>query len=108
MRYVIPAIYASIFAVAIYFAIAQSPLPDAIASVPKDGAAVLSQITGVKIGKRETCRQQVSSKGLKRQDARDQLQLCVAQARVECLKQAIDQKLRSNVRRVFVKSCVAS
>ncbi|MCX7309848.1 MAG: hypothetical protein NTZ72_18685 [Afipia sp.] len=108
MRFILPAIYASVFAVAIYFAIVQSPLPQAVASVPQDGAAVLTQMTSPKIGKRETCRQSVAAKGLKRQEARDQLQLCVAQARVECLKQAIDQKLRSGARRVFVKSCVAA
>ena len=108
MRFIIPALYASVFAVAVYFAVAQSPLPEAIASVPQDARAALTQATGPKVGKRETCRQNVASKNLKRGDARDQLQLCVAQARVECLKQAIDQKLRSNARRVFVKSCVAA
>jgi anti-sigma28 factor (negative regulator of flagellin synthesis) len=108
MRFIIPAIYASVFAVAVYFAIVQSPLPQAVASVPQDSAAALTQMTSPKPGKRETCRQSVAAKQLKRHEARDQLQLCVAQARVECLKQAIDQKLRSTARRVFVKSCVAA
>ena len=108
MRFILPAIYASVFAVAVYFAIAQSPLPQAIASVPQDARAALTQATGPKVGKREACRQNVGAKGLRRQDARDQLQLCVAKARVDCLQQAIDQKLRSNARRVFVKSCVAA
>ncbi len=108
MRFIIPAIYASVFGVAIYFAIAQSPLPQAIASVPQDARAALTQMTGPKIGKRETCRQSVSSKGLRRQDARDQLQICVAKARLDCLQQAIDAKVRGNARRVFVKSCVAA
>ena len=108
MRFIIPAIYASLFAVAIYFAIVQSPLPQAIASVPQDGAAALSQMTLPKTGKCETCRQSVAAKGLRRHEARDQMQLCVAKARVDCLQQAIDQKLRSSARRVFVKSCVAA
>ncbi len=108
MRYVIPAIYACVFAVAIYFAIAQSPLPVAVASVPQDARAALTQVTPEKVGKRETCRQTVAAKGLKRQEARDQLQLCVARARVECLQQAIDQKVRSTARRLFVKSCIAA
>jgi hypothetical protein len=30
---------------------------------------------------------------LKGQERRDQIQLCVAQARIDCLKQAIDQKI---------------
>ncbi len=108
MRFILPAIYASVFAAAVYFAIVQSPLPQAVASVPQDGAAALSQMTLPKTGKRETCRQSIAGKGLRRHEARDQMQLCVAQARVECLKQAIDQKLRSSARRVFVKSCVAA
>jgi hypothetical protein len=108
MRFIIPAIYACVFGVAVYFAIAQSPLPQAVASVPQDGAAAMSQIAGPKVGKRESCRQTIAAKNLKRGEARDQLQLCVAQARVECLKQAIDQKLRSSARRLFVKSCVAA
>jgi hypothetical protein len=36
------------------------------------------------------------------------MQLCVARARVDCLQQAIDQKLRGAARRVYVKSCVAA
>jgi hypothetical protein len=108
MRFITPAIYVCIFALAIYFAIVQSPLPQAVASVPQDSASALSQVTGGKTGKRETCRQSIAAKSLKRQEAHDQLQLCVARARVECLQQAIDQKLRSVVRRVFVKSCIAA
>lgn len=108
MRFIIPAIYASVFAVAIYFAIAQSPLPQAVASAPLDTYAALTEATGARVGKRETCRQGVAAKGLRRQEARDQLQLCVAKARVDCLQLAIDQKLRSAARRAYVKSCVAA
>ena len=108
MRFIIPAIYASVFAVAVYFAIVQSPLPQAVASAPLDAYAALTEATGAKIGKRETCRQTIAAKGLRRHEARDQLQLCVAKARVDCLQLAIDQKLRSTARRVFVKSCVAA
>jgi hypothetical protein len=34
------------------------------------------------------------------------MQLCLAQARVECLKQAIDQKIANAQRRDFVKGCM--
>jgi hypothetical protein len=108
MRFIIPAIYASVFAVAVYFAIVQSPLPQAVASVPQDSAAALTQMTSPKSGKRESCRQSVASKNLKRAESRDQLQLCVAKARLDCLQQAIDAKYRGAARRVFVKSCVAA
>jgi hypothetical protein len=34
------------------------------------------------------------------------MQLCVAQARIDCLKQAIDQKIVGRERKEFVRSCV--
>ncbi|GLR86952.1 hypothetical protein [Bradyrhizobium iriomotense] len=54
--------------------------------------------------KRVTCLATTAS--LKGQDKRDQMQLCMAQARVDCLKQAIDQKVVGEPRKDFVKSCV--
>jgi len=47
-----------------------------------------------------------ASQGLKGQEQRDQVQLCIAQARIDCLKQAIDQKIVGRERREFVKSCM--
>jgi hypothetical protein len=115
MRIVAPAIYAALLGGAIYIAIAQNPLPNAIASVQPEGARVAAPATAhgktsvpAKVGKRENCRQSVGAKHLGKHQARDQMQLCVAQARVDCLKQAIDQKLRGAARRVYVKSCVAA
>lgn len=112
MRFITPAIYASILGVAIYFAIVQSPLPPAVASAPS-GITKLAAPSGdassaVRTGKRESCRQQVSSKKLRRGEARDQMQLCIAKARLDCLQQAIDMKYRGPARRVYVKSCVAA
>lgn len=112
MRIVTPAIYAALLGTAIYVAIAQTPLPNAVASAPPNGIQTKNAHVvpegKAKIGKRETCRQIVASRHLGRHQARDQMQLCVARARVECLQQAIDQKLRGSARRVYVKSCVAA
>ncbi len=113
MRIITPAIYAALLGGAIYIAVAQNPLPNAIASAPPDNMKLAAvEPTGTKpvtrVGKRETCRQSVGSKQLNRHQARDQMQLCVAKARVDCLQQAIDQKLRGSARRVYVKSCVAA
>ena len=58
----------------------------------------------VPLGKRFAC--QTVSQGLKGQEQRDQVQLCVAQAHLDCLKQAIDQKIVGPQRKDFVKSCV--
>ncbi|MCP3394593.1 hypothetical protein NLM27_38225 [Bradyrhizobium sp. CCGB12] len=54
--------------------------------------------------KRVTCL--ATTQSLKGQDKRDQMQLCMAQARLDCLKQAIDQKVVGEPRKTFIKSCV--
>lgn len=54
--------------------------------------------------KRVTCVATTAS--LKGQEKRDQLQLCLAQARLDCLKQAIDQKVVGETRKSFIKTCV--
>lgn len=119
MRIITPVIYAVLFGTAIYAAIAQTSLPFTSASADPTAPTVLAYAApegdssqgpakAVRVGKRETCRQSVSAKRLGRREARDQLQLCVAQARVECLQQAIEQKIRAGTqRRVFVKGCLA-
>ena len=58
----------------------------------------------VPAAKRVTCLATTAS--LKGQDNRDQMQLCMAQARVDCLKQAIDQKVVGESRKSFIKTCV--
>ncbi|HEY0235968.1 MAG TPA: hypothetical protein VGC86_13080 [Afipia sp.] len=120
MRLITPVIYAALFGTAIYAAIAQTSLPFVSSSVeearptllayaePTDADGTASTTKPVRLGKRDMCRQSVHSKKLGRRETRDQLQLCVAQARLECLQQAIEQKVRTGTqRRVFVKSCLA-
>jgi hypothetical protein len=55
-------------------------------------------------GKRAEC--VAAAKDKTGQDRQDQFQLCIAQARVDCLKQAIDQKVVGTQRRDFVKNCM--
>jgi len=54
--------------------------------------------------KREAC--QSASASLKGEQRRDQMQLCLAQARIDCLREAIDQKIMGQERRDFVRACV--
>jgi hypothetical protein len=54
--------------------------------------------------KRFAC--QAAAQALKGQERQDQMQLCIAQARLDCLKQAIDQKIVGPQRREFVQNCV--
>jgi len=58
----------------------------------------------VPAAKRVTCLATTAS--LQGQDKRDQMQLCMAQARLDCLKQAIDQKVVGENRKSFIKTCV--
>lgn len=60
----------------------------------------------VPAAKRVTCLATTAS--LKGQDKRDQMQLCLAQARLDCLKQAIDQKIVGEIRKSFIKTCVGA
>jgi len=125
MRFITPVVYAGLLAASIYTALAQSS-PIQLASATTDDVEVVavppslaekSEVTkpeikkkpDVKLGRREACREQVASRHLKRREARDQLQICVAQARVECLRQAIDSKVRGiTQRKLYVKGCIAS
>jgi hypothetical protein len=49
---------------------------------------------------------QTAVKGLLGQERQDQIQLCRAQARLDCLRQAIDQKIVGPQRRDFMRSCL--
>jgi len=49
---------------------------------------------------------QTAVKGLQGQERQDQMQLCRAQARLDCLKQAIDQKIVGPQRRDFMRNCL--
>jgi hypothetical protein len=54
-------------------------------------------------GKRFACKS--ASQAMKGQEQRDQMQLCMMQARIDCLKQAIDQKIVGPQRRDFLQTC---
>ena len=49
---------------------------------------------------------QTAVKGLQGQERQDQMQLCRAQAHLDCLKQAIDQKVVGPQRRDFLRNCM--
>jgi hypothetical protein len=57
----------------------------------------------VPVGKRMAC--QASAQAMSGQDKRDHMQLCIAQVRFDCLKQAIDQKIVGPQRRDFIRTC---
>jgi hypothetical protein len=75
-------------------------------SVPSTPAVAINSAAAepVASGKRLACIS--ASQAMKGQEQKDQMQLCMAQARLDCLKQAIDQKIVGPQRRDFVQSCV--
>jgi hypothetical protein len=75
---------------------APSAAPAAAAN-PSTGAAAGG-------GKRAECL--VAAQGKKGQDRQDEMQLCMAQGHVDCLKQAIDQKVVGPQRKDFIKNCM--
>lgn len=80
-------------------ALAQTTSAPAAAPAQESGTAA-APVPGAK---RAAC--QSAAKALKGQERRDQMQLCMAQAHLDCLKQAIDQKITGPQRKEFVKSC---
>jgi len=76
--------------------------PAAPAAAPAAPAAAAA--TPAASGKRSAC--QTASQAIKGQDGRDQMQLCMAQAHLDCLKQAIDQRIVGPKRQEFIKSCL--
>jgi hypothetical protein len=93
----------AIGAMASTFAPVYSQTPPASPSSSPPAAAEQAAPTAA-ASKRTAC--QTSNQLLKGQDKRDQIQLCMAQARLDCLKEAIDKKVVGSQRRDFVKSCV--
>jgi hypothetical protein len=84
----------------------QSPAPGAAKSPPAAPAAAGNPPPAAPSAttKRAAC--ESASANAKGQDRRDQMQLCLAQARIDCLRQAVDQKIIGSERRDFVRSCV--
>jgi hypothetical protein len=78
----------------------QAPAPTPGAEESKQGrsAAVRS--------KRQACRQEGQGKGSRRPDLQDYVAICVAEAQVACLKQAVEQKVRGPARRDFIAKCL--
>ncbi|MGY4474729.1 hypothetical protein [Bradyrhizobium sp. USDA 3364] len=82
-------------------AFAQSTSTPAPAAAPaQESNSAAAPVPGAK---RAAC--QSAAKALKGQERHDQMQLCMAQAHLDCLKQAIDQKITGPQRKDFVKSC---
>jgi len=81
-----------------------TPAPSAAPAAAPAAAASPSTGAATGGGKRAEC--QVAAQGKKAQDRQDEMQLCLAQGHVDCLKQAIDQKVVGPQRKDFIKNCM--
>ena len=84
-------------------AFAQSTVPMPVPPTPtvQSNPAAAAPVSP---SKRYACR--AAAQAAQGQDCADQMQLCIAQARLDCLKQAIDQKIVGRERRDFVQTCL--
>lgn len=80
-----------------------APTGSTAATPPAAPAAPAAATAPAPAGKKLAC--QTASQALKGQARKDQMQLCMMQARLDCLKQAIDQNIVGPQRKDFVKSC---
>jgi len=85
-------------------ALSQSAMPPqssaTTSSVPVNQAAPVPVVPS----KRMAC--VTAARGTQGQEHQDQMQLCMAQAHLDCLRQAIDQKITGDARKEFVRSCI--
>jgi|RhiMethySRZTD1v2_1073278.scaffolds.fasta_scaffold3707260_1 hypothetical protein len=80
---------------------APRPSPD---TTPSDQAT--PQVpAGVK-QKQFACRQEGTKKGMRGPDLQDYVVVCVLEARLACLKQAVADKIRPPARRDFISKCM--
>jgi len=102
MRFLLSAITALAMLGLALAAFAQSPPPEPAQAPPvQTNTAPAAPVATSRLF---AC--QTAVKGLQGQERQDQMQLCVAQARLDCLKQAIEQKVVGPERREFMRTCV--
>jgi subtilisin family serine protease len=85
-----------------------SPAPGAAPNAPLDATPEDLADSQAAVQKRRlTCRQEGLGKGMRNgPDLVDYVTICVAEARVGCLKQAVDQKVRGPARRDYLNKCL--
>ena len=58
------------------------------------------------MNRRRLCRQEARRKGLRGADAQNDAAVCLAEARLECTKQAAAQNLDRGARNAFIRTCL--
>jgi hypothetical protein len=108
MKRLLCVIVAALSLISAVSVLAQSATPAPAAATAAPSAPSISANPAaaepVATSKKFAC--QAASQGRQGQERQDVMQLCMAQARLDCLKQAIDQKIVGPQRKDFVKGCV--
>lgn len=73
---------------------------------PSPAASDMPATALTQSSKRDDCRAQIKQQGLKAQAASDSIQICMAQARLDCTKDAVSRNLPNAQRRDFIRTCV--
>jgi hypothetical protein len=102
MRFLLSAITVSATLGLALAALAQSSLPGP--TPPPPVQTNNAPATPVAASKLFACQSAV--RGSQGQERQDQMQLCRAQAHLDCLKEAIDQKIVGPQRRDFMRGCL--
>jgi hypothetical protein len=82
---------------------ASAPAPEAAPPAKRAARPKVPPIPGEAL-RRSTCRQKVDQ-SLKGPELIDQLQICMAEARLNCLRRAVEDKLRGKQRQAFMSTC---
>jgi len=102
MRFLLGAITAIVSLGLALAALAQS----APSSPPSPPAVQTNNAPAAPVAESNVFACQSAAKGLQGQERQDQIQLCRAQAHLDCLNQAIDQKIVGPQRRDFLRNCM--
>lgn len=86
-------------------ALAQSD-EDAAQPSTESGGKPGAKVPGPLTGKKLACKESGAKNGLKGFELQDHMQLCIEEARLACLKDAIAQKARGKDRRDFMVKCM--
>jgi len=76
---------------------------------PPSGSSTMNRAlenSPMRSAKAMACRKQQQAQGVRGPDLQDSVQVCVAEARLDCLKQAIAAKARGPQRRSFIENCM--
>ncbi len=87
-------------------ALAQSEeTPEAASEAPASGPKTTAGAKPLSV-KRAACKEAGTKAGLHGADLNDHVQVCIEEARLACLKQAVAQKVRGTERRDFILKCI--